>query len=209
MVSNMKNKGFSLVELIVVIAIMAILVGVAVPVYSGYIEKAQETKDAQFLADLSKTAQLFAAEKGLELESVWVAPEVKEDRGVELVLMDGKVYDGDMTDFYAMLGGAYDFETIDKTQEIVYREDDVSAGKTDQEGTGIECKHPDMEKTSKKPTCTESGYEHCDTCGYHKNLAASGHVTSAEQTVGNLTVYKCKHEGCDFVEVRFEGDKIG
>ena len=36
-----KNGGFTLVELIVVIAILAILAGIAVPAYSGYIEKAK------------------------------------------------------------------------------------------------------------------------------------------------------------------------
>ena len=36
------NSGFSLVELIVVIAIMAILAGVAVPTYSKYVAKANE-----------------------------------------------------------------------------------------------------------------------------------------------------------------------
>ena len=41
------NKGFSLVELIVVIAIMAILVGVAVPVYTSYITKANDNVDKQ------------------------------------------------------------------------------------------------------------------------------------------------------------------
>ena len=35
------NEGFTLVELIVVIAILAILAGIAVPAYSGYIDKAQ------------------------------------------------------------------------------------------------------------------------------------------------------------------------
>ena len=49
----MKNKGFSLVELIVVIAIMAILVGVAVPVYSSYIEKANAAKDEQLLGEIN------------------------------------------------------------------------------------------------------------------------------------------------------------
>ena len=34
-----KNKGFSLVELIIVIAIMAILVGIMVPVLMHFIEK--------------------------------------------------------------------------------------------------------------------------------------------------------------------------
>jgi len=51
----MKNKGFSLVELIVVIAIMAILVGVAVPVYTSYISSAQKSADIQ-LSDEVKHA---------------------------------------------------------------------------------------------------------------------------------------------------------
>lgn len=40
-----KNGGFTLVELIVVIAILAILAGVAVPAYSGYVEKANKQAD--------------------------------------------------------------------------------------------------------------------------------------------------------------------
>ena len=48
------NKGFSLVELIVVIAIMAILVGVAVPVYTGYIQKAEDAKDIQYKEELER-----------------------------------------------------------------------------------------------------------------------------------------------------------
>ena len=35
------NKGFSLVELIVVVAIMAVLVGVLAPAYLGYVEKSR------------------------------------------------------------------------------------------------------------------------------------------------------------------------
>ena len=45
----MKNKGFSLVELIIVIAIMAILVGLMAPQLIKYIEKTNVSSDEQLL----------------------------------------------------------------------------------------------------------------------------------------------------------------
>ena len=43
----MERKGFSLVELIIVIAIMAILVGVMAPMLIRYIEKSNVSADVQ------------------------------------------------------------------------------------------------------------------------------------------------------------------
>lgn len=41
------NKGFSLVELIIVIAIMAILIGVMAPQLLKYVERSRQSKDTQ------------------------------------------------------------------------------------------------------------------------------------------------------------------
>ena len=55
----MGNKGFSLVELIIVIAIMAILVGVMAPQLMKYVEKSRVSADTQ-VADTVRTAIMTA-----------------------------------------------------------------------------------------------------------------------------------------------------
>lgn len=52
---SMNNKGFSLVELIIVIAIMAILIGVMAPSLLKYVERTRVSSDTQ-LADTVRTA---------------------------------------------------------------------------------------------------------------------------------------------------------
>lgn len=49
MKKKMNNKGFSLVELIIVIAIMAVLVGVLAPAYMRYVEGSRQSRDVSAL----------------------------------------------------------------------------------------------------------------------------------------------------------------
>ena len=64
MMNFKKNGGFTLVELIVVIAILAILAGVAIPAYSGYIEKAKDAAVITKLDAIQTAAQAANATAG-------------------------------------------------------------------------------------------------------------------------------------------------
>lgn len=57
------NKGFSLVELIVVIAIMAVLVGVLAPQLIKYVEKSREATDIQNCDSIATTLKTYYSDK--------------------------------------------------------------------------------------------------------------------------------------------------
>lgn len=59
---KMNNKGFSLVELIIVIAIMAILLVVLAPQYLKYVEKSRNSTDLQNAAEIVSALQIFASD---------------------------------------------------------------------------------------------------------------------------------------------------
>ena len=65
---NMKNnkKGFTLMEMLIVVAIIAVLVAIAIPVLSGTLEKAREATDAANL----RAAYAEVAVKVLEEEEI-------------------------------------------------------------------------------------------------------------------------------------------
>ena len=80
------RAGFTLVELIVTIAILGILSGVAVPVYSGYISKAGEAADLQLLSAVNTAFAAACAERGVDPKSVDAAVKLDAGGRVEKIL---------------------------------------------------------------------------------------------------------------------------
>ena len=63
------NKGFSLVELIIVVAIMAVLVGVLAPQYIKYVEKSRVSADATTTDEFVRAMQILASDVDVTLDS--------------------------------------------------------------------------------------------------------------------------------------------
>jgi type IV pilus assembly protein PilA len=81
-----KNKGFSLVELIIVIAIMAVLVAVLAPVFVKYVEQSRRSRDIQtaaqireaFLADIAEGSTVGASSVEIEINNAYLPGTINE-----------------------------------------------------------------------------------------------------------------------------------
>lgn len=86
------NKGFSLVELIVVIAIMAVLVGVLAPQLIKYVEKSRQATDIQNCDSIATTLKTYFADKeglsGVIVVKVSASGATSTDAGATQALKD-------------------------------------------------------------------------------------------------------------------------
>lgn len=59
-----KQKGFTLIELMIVIAIIGILAAVAIPAYTDYLKRSKVTEGINLLGGLKTPAEEYYADKG-------------------------------------------------------------------------------------------------------------------------------------------------
>jgi general secretion pathway protein G len=62
--SKVRNRGFTIIEMLIVISIMLVLLSIAIPMYNGYIIRAKESKLHQDLATLNKVIEEYSLDKG-------------------------------------------------------------------------------------------------------------------------------------------------
>lgn len=61
-IKKLNNKGFSLVELIIVIAIMAVLIGVLAPQYLKYVERSRRSADLDNWSTIISAIEIYASD---------------------------------------------------------------------------------------------------------------------------------------------------
>lgn len=71
--TNMKQKlsGFTLIELLIVIVIIAILATISVTTFTGYIERARDTKRSAAVATMASMMKIDGAEAGVDRYTEW------------------------------------------------------------------------------------------------------------------------------------------
>ena len=83
-----KDGGFTLVEIIVVIAIMAILVGVLAPAYLRYVEKARMRKDEAAAEEIRHAAEIIVFSGTYEVTSGQVVVTFDKSSGISVASGD-------------------------------------------------------------------------------------------------------------------------
>ncbi len=112
---SLTNKGFSLVELIIVVAIMAVLIGVLAPQYLRYVEKTKWQRDNSAIADVANILKISAAE-----EKVW--------EEVTTAGATGLTYTFDATSHELKTPSAGDHDSLDKELTQTIALSDVKLG---------------------------------------------------------------------------------
>ena len=120
------NKGFSLVELIVVIAIMVVLIAVLGSTILGYVDKSKYSKDISALDSINTAVKTFVAEpKSTYTDGLYtLADLVDDDVDVSGVIMPilAEVFSKNASDVYVFNSASKSFKGVTLADVKVYIE---------------------------------------------------------------------------------------
>lgn len=87
-----KNKGFTLIELIIVVAILAILVGILAPQYTKYVEKSRRAADMSNAKAIETTLKMALIDGEIQVKSLPSGKDNYNYCGVWVMICKGKEY---------------------------------------------------------------------------------------------------------------------
>ena len=117
---NQNKKGFTIVELVIVIAVIAILAAVLIPTFSGLVAKANLSADQQAVTNMNKFAAMGKAEG-----------EFTNPSDVLKAIYAYGFNEGKMKTYSKDFHYAYDFENnkmylLDANDEVVFPKETVN-----------------------------------------------------------------------------------
>lgn len=126
MKKKMDNKGFSLVELIIVIAIMVILVAVLAPQYLRYVEKSRVATDTQTTVEFINVLQVAAADPDAKLDDTKTYT-VTSAANADTITASSDLVSILVTDLGLMESGAFDASGVStsKYQSTAYKSKEI------------------------------------------------------------------------------------
>ncbi len=107
------NRGLTLIELLIVIMIVAILAGVAIPIYTNYMQRARRVDGKTALEQLRAAQEMFRAERGrysndgddgnaiLLLQKTWGVPATSGDYNLSFVFCNANTFTAQADPFTA------------------------------------------------------------------------------------------------------------
>lgn len=97
------SKGFSLVELIIVIAIMAILVGILAPQFIKYVNQSRKSTDVKNMQEVISAIQVYCSDSSHTLTAETCTITLKQGAALTLSVTGGQVASA-LTDAGLVLG---------------------------------------------------------------------------------------------------------
>ena len=108
------KAGFTLAELLIVVAIIAVLVAIAIPVFTAQLEKSREATDAANIRAAYAEMMVKAIENGQTTETVSVS--LKQQ---DVKWRDDALKDGLMTVFNKQSDISTELDKVDKDKTVV------------------------------------------------------------------------------------------